>query len=322
MLPSITKYWKDKEEYDRVHKVRMTAPAPQMSPMFNYSILFKSIADRANMSDSELRYFIQRNFQAIMNNIFNREAGVQYLEAFQDIKFLDAFIDVIQYMQFFDGDVIVRLNTLAYHYLTAPESIKKIEVAQRMYTIGSIINRTKLIGLKKFNLSTNMENVLLIARYSDFNLSVCIKRVNIILSINKEIFEALDLSDQYECPESSIDWLAKLILELYKMENWELVLPYFMLDVLPDSDDINAGWVTEEVEAVDSALNLAVLKILDEMIGDSTKLRGILVSYAEGYRVMNNRTKPRFSFQSISEEYKRLNYIVKYLEVEENIYVP
>ena len=322
MIPTVTKYWREKEAYDASHKMQLTTPAPQNSPLFNYAILFKNIEDRDNMSESELRYFIQRNFQSIMNNIFGKEIGIKYIDAFQDVRFLDAFIDVLNTMQFFDSDVIIRLNLLAYHYLTSP--IKKLEISSRMLSIGSIINRSKLIAFKKFNLPQNLENVLIIARYSDFDLNICVKRVNLILDLNPELLQILDINESYECSEESIDWLARILMELYRIEDWRFVLPYFMLNPLPDPDiDINAaGWITPEVEAVDSALNLAVLKILDELVGDSIKLRGILISYAEGYRILNKNITPRFSFQSISEEYQRLNNVINYLEVEENIYVP
>ncbi len=325
MIPSVDKFWKEKAAYDEARaREPLVIPAPQASPMFNYSILFKNIENKDDMSESELRYFIQRNFQSIMNNLFSNDVGAKYLNAFQDPRFLDAFIDVIQQMQFFDSDVIVRINLLAYHYLTLPMNMRKPEVSTRMMKMGSIVNRSKIIGMKKFNLPENIENVLLIARYSDFDLNICVKRVDAIIDINPEIFQILDIDESsFECSEQSIDYLARLLMELYRIEDWNFVLPYFMLDTLPDPDiDPNAGWVTPEVEAVDSAMSLAVLKILDEMIDDSTKLKNILLSYAEGYRIMNNKRKPRFSFQSLSEEYQRLNNVINYLESEENIYVP
>ena len=325
MLPSVEQFWNENAAYHEAKAQEpLVIPAPQSSPMFNYSILFKNIEDRDSMSESELRYFIQRNFQAIMNNIFSRDTGVKYVYAFQDGRFLDAFIDVLLQMQFFDSDVIVRLNLLAYHYLTAPPSIRKSEISTRMLRIGSIVNRSKIISMKKFNLPENIEGVLLIARHSDFDLNICVKRVDLIINMNPEIFQILEIDESsYECPEQSIDYLARLLMELYKVEDWGFVLPYFMLDTLPDPDiDPNAGWVTPEVEAVDSAMSLAVLRILDIMIDDSVRLKNILLSYAEGYRMMNNKKKPRFSFQSLSEEYERLNAVVAMLEVEENIYVP
>ena len=315
-------YWKEKDEYDAKKKTQLTTPAPAQSPLFNNSVLFKNIEDRDTMSDTDLRYFIQNNFPAIMNNVFNKDIGAKYIVAFQDARFIDAFIDVIYRMQFFDADVIVKINLLVYHYITS--SVKKPELIHRMIRLGSIVNRTKLIALKKFNMPENLENYLLIARYSDFDLSVCVKRVNLMIVTSQQILSLLNIDDDFEATDSAIEWLANLLIELYQRNEWNFVLPYFMLDVLPDVDELNPNsqWVTPEVEVIDSAMSLAVLKILDTMIDDSNTLRSILISYAEGYRIMNNGKRVRFSFQSISDDYPRLRAAIKFLELNEGIYVP
>ena len=315
-------YWQEKQEFDANKKMQLTTPAPSQSPLFNNSVLFKNIEDRDTMTDSELRYFIQNNFPAIMNNVFNKDIGTKYIIAFQDVRFLDAFIDVIYRMQFFDADVIVKINLLVYHYITS--SVKKLELIHRMVKLGSIVNSSKLIALKKFNMPENLENYLLIARYSDFDLRVCVKRVNLMIITSQQILSLLNIDNDFEATDSAIEWLANLLIELYRREEWNFVLPYFMLDVLPDADesDPNRQWITPEVEVIDSAMSLAVLKILDTMIDDSGTLRSILISYAEGYRIMNSGRPVRFSFQSISDDYPRLRAAVKFLEMNEDIYVP
>ena len=324
MLDSIEKYWQEKAQYDQARNANNIRLHPEVNPMFNQSILFKTIEDRDTMSESELRYFIQHNFISIMNNIFNPEIGSRYVIAFEDARFLDAFIDIISQMQFLESDIVVRLNLVIYHYLTAAEEIKKPEIVRRMLNMGSIINRNKLIYLKKFNLPSDLENLLVIARYSDFDLNICVKRVNLLLITSQQFYDMLDVDDTYEVPQKSVEWLAKLLAELYRLEEWVYVLPYFMIDVIPERDEYNPNtlWVTPEVETADSAMCLAVLFLLDTMIDDSSKLRGILVSYAEGYRLLNVKKPVKFSFQRISNEYPRLNNVLYYLETEENIYVP
>lgn len=320
------KFWQEKQEYDKNRKenTQMVTPMPAESPMFNHSILYKTIDDRNNMTDGELRYFIQYNFMAIMNNVFDPNVGVTYVNAFRDARFLDAFIDVISGMQFFEPDVIVRTDLIVYHYLTSDERTKKQEIVNRMLRIGSIINRQRLIGMKKFNLPDKLENLLIIARYSDFDLRVCVKRVDLIMVSSPELYSKLDMDEYYEVTPESVDFLAKILMELYRPEEWTHVLPYFMLDVLPDADENNpkTQWITPEVEAVDSALNLAVLKVLDTMLDDSSLLRNVLVSYAEGYRIMNKHQPVRFSFNSISFEYPRIKNVLTYMAEEEKIYVP
>jgi len=322
MLQAIEQYFKEKEAYDNSRPAPVEVK-PMESPLFNHSILFKNIEDRDTMSDSELRYFIQRSFQAIMNNVFDSSVGQRYILAFQDERFLDAFIDVLLQMQFYDSDVIVRLNLICYHYLTLPEQSKRAEVSQRLLKISGIINRNKLIQMKKFGLQPNLESLLIIARFSDFDLNICEKRVNLMMVTSPQIYNRLGLDDPYDvASDEAIHWLATLLLELYRVEDWTFVLGYFMLDVLPEHDEYNNQWVTPEVEAVDSAMTLAILKILDEMIDNSAKLREIMVTYAEGYRIINQRAPIKFSFQSISDEYQRLKAVIRYLAEEENIYVP
>ena len=322
MIPSVEQYFKEKAAYDAAKPAPMEVK-PMESPLFNHSILFKTIEDRNEMSDSELRYFIQRSFQAIMNNVFDSAVGARYVVAFQDERFLDAFIDVLLQMQFYDSDVIVRLNLICYHYLTLPEMSKRAEVSQRMLKLSGIINRNKLIQMKKFGLQPNLESLLIVARFSDFDLSICVKRVNLMMVTSPQIYKKLNLGDPYDAPtDDTIRLLSQLLLELYRVEDWNFVLGHFMLDVLPEYDEYNNQWVTPEVEAVDSAMCLAVLKILDEMIDSSAKLREIMITYAEGYRIMNKRAPVKFSFQTISYEYQRLSSVIKYLAEEENIYVP
>lgn len=324
MEQAFSKYWREKEYYDNNKKVQMTTPVPAQSPMFNHFILFKTIEDRNTMSDSELRYFIQNNFLAIMNNVFNRSVSLSYIQAFEDPRFLEAFADVIQNIQYFDSDVIVRINLIVYHYLTRDERNKKSEIVRLMMRIAEIINRNNVIRLKKFNMPENLENILMVARYSDFDLSVIVKRIDLILISSPQLYSMLDIDASYEVSDSSIDFLAKLLIELYSPREWNYVLPYFMLDVLPDADELNPTtmWITPEVEAVDSALNLAVLKVLDQMLDDSVLLKQVLLAYSEGYRIMNLRKPTRFSFQSISSEYERLTSVLTYLREEEKIYVP
>lgn len=322
MIDSINKYWEEKRLYDQTHQPVMTTVKPMESPMFNHTILFKTINDRNSMSDAELRYFIQRNFIVLINNVFDESTRKAHVQAFRDVRFLDAFIDVISTIQFFEPDQIVKINLIIYHYIALSDSEKSNDVINRMIKISSIINKPKLISLKKFGLPELIENLLVIARYSDFNLEVCVKRVDLIIITNPQIRETFGDADfdYYSQDKDPTEKLAQLLSELYIGDEWFYVFPYFMLDVtLPPS---NEEWVTEEVEEMNSFLELAVLFVLENIIVDSQKLRGILLNYAEGYRVINATRPVRFSMRNISNEYMRIKSVIDYLESEEGIYVP
>lgn len=324
------KYWEDKKAYDEAHKNDITYVTPELSnaPMFNHSILFKNIEDRDNMTDAELRYFIHMNFMVILNNIFDSSVKHIYTAAFKDSRFLDALIDVLHKIPYIEPDVVIRLNLIAYHYITQPENYPENsidnKILDRMMTISKIINQSKSIALSKFHMPELIENYLLLSRYSDFNLEVCVKRVNLMLVSSPSVISFLGKDNILDASEKVIEFLAKLLMELYKVEEWVFVLPYYMVDVLPqyNENDPNTLWVTPVVESMDSNMSLAVLKILDTMLPDSQSLRAVLISYAEGYRLLNYKKPVKFSFRTISNEYTRLRSVMDYLEQEEHIYLP
>ena len=318
------KYWQEKAYYEANAKANaVEVPvAPSQSPILNKSILFRTIEDRDSMSEAELRYFIESNFFSIINNVFDKSVYVKYVKAFEEERFLSAFIDVLHHIRYFDSDIMIKCNLLAYHYITSDERYKNATITRLMIRMSTIVNSNNAVRFKKFNMPENLESIILLTRYSDFNLSICVKRIDLVLVSSPILYDILNMSE-YEVNNDAIEFLAKLLFELFPSSDWSYVLPYFMTDVLPDSDDNNPQtmWITPEVESMDSALNLAVLKILDEMIDDSFQLRKILMSYAEGYKILNRKQQTRFSFQSISFEYERLSSALAYLK-NEGIYVP
>lgn len=325
-MQAFEKYWADKQAYDEQQRnnIKLVLPDPTQSPMFNYAILFKTIDDRDDMTDTELRYFIHNNFQAIISNVFDAAVSNKYINAFRDPRFVDAFIDVVSRVQYFGADMTIRINLIIYHYCTQAESKKNPEVQNKMLKLGSIVNANRAVALKKYRLPPNFENSLLIARYSDFNMNICVKRVDLLLVTSRQLMDLLGLDELYEVSQKPIDFLADLLVDLYGLDDWNQVLPYYMTDVLPTADDNNPNtqWVTPDVEIMDSTLSLAVLQVLDTKIETSEKLRAILVSYAEGYRIMNYKKPTRFSLRCISGDFPRLRNMVEYLAENEKIYVP
>ena len=323
-MQMFSSYWSEKAAYDANQKASdpIVHVDPANSPMFNYSILYRKIEDRDEMNDMELRFFIQKNFTSILNNIFNVNVSQQYTTAFTDIRFLTAFRDVVSRMQIIDIDTMIRINLIVYHYIMLGNNNE--EIINMMMSIGAMINRARSIPLKQFNLPEKLETCLLIARYSDFQLNICVKRVDLILTTSVKLMDKLDINSKFEASENAVNYLANLLVNLYTWDEWNFVLPYFMLDVLPipNENDPATQWITPEVEAMSSALDLAMLQVLETMIESSARLRQILVSYAEGYRIMNRNVPVRFSFQCLSENYERIKKVIRFIQEEENIYVP
>jgi hypothetical protein len=162
-------------------------------------------------------------------------------------------------------------------------------------------------------LSNNLANLLAIARWSDLNPKVCVKRINcIIINQPKSIMT-----------QQNIINIMTILYELDRdQRNFIKIFPHIMLDVLPDYDDAdeNTHWVTDEIQEVDSILSLATLDILNEFTNEN--IRHILVNYTESYQLIYNGKPYRFSMRRLSDDYQRINTVVDALARYENIIVP
>lgn len=304
------KYYAEKAQYDSQHPVNMVKVRVQDNPNFNLSILKQNIGHIDEMSDVELRKFILRSFKSILNNLFQGKDADKYIKYFQDVRFLDAFIDVVVSMQFLEKDDIVRCNTLCYHYLTLPKEQQDSMVLARMLKLSSIVNRFNLPRLLGLGLSENLASMLLIARYSDIDLNVCVKRVDfIIITQPKELMSEKMIEEIFKCIYNVMD-------DFYR------VFPYMMMDVIPDYDENNekTWWVTDDIIEVNSIMNLSILNILDNL--PSQTIRNILLNYSEGQYMVNKYKPVRFSLKNLSADYYRINGVINELLYNEGIVVP
>lgn len=313
-------YWEEKKAYDSANKVEMVKVVPSNSPTFNRSILLGSIYDMNNMNDSELRMFVQNSFRSILNNIFFGSAeSADYINCFTNVRFLDAFIDVVQrFIQqgnFFDRDNIAKINNICYDYITFNNDTKNPAVVNRMYMLANTINAPYLPRLLGLGLSNNLASLLLIARWSNLNPKICVRRVDFITIAQPG---AKDFMTQ--------ERIKQIINVLYELDrdqrNFIKIFPHIMMDVLGDYDeaDPSTHWITDEIQEVDSTLSLAVLDILNEFTNDN--IRHVLINYTESYKIIYSNEPIRFSMRRISDDYERINNVVYALQEYEGIIVP
>lgn len=312
------KYWDEKKAYDSANKVEMVKIVPSNSPSFNRSILLGSIYDMNNMNDSELRMFVQNSFRSILNNIFfGSKESVDYINCFTNVRFLDAFIDVIQrYIQqgnYFDRDDIAKINNICYDYITFNNGNKNPAVVNRMYMLANIINAPYIPRLLGLGLNNNVANLLLIARWSNLDPRVCVRRVNFII-----IGQPKDFMTQ--------ERIKQIMVILYELDrdqrNFIKIFPHIMMDVLGDYDDADPSthWITDEIQEVDSTLSLAALDILNEFT--DANIRHTLVNYTESYKLVHSNKPIRFSMRKLSDDYEKINNVVYSLAEYEGIIVP
>lgn len=302
------RFWEEKRQHDAEHPIQVARVRVDENPNFNLAILKQNIDHVDDMTDTELRTFIQRCFKSIMINLFGNEMP-KYIHYFQDVRFLDAFIDVIKSMDFIDKDDTVRCNTMAYHYITLPKEKQDYRVMNRMMELSNIINRYNLPRLLGLGLSSNLASILLIARYSDIDLNICVKRVNfIIITQPKELMS-----------ERMIEEIFKILYNV--MDDMVRIFPCIMMDVLPEYDENNPNTfcVTEDIQEVNSTLNLALLNIIDNL--PSQTIRAILLNYSEAISMIYKDAPVRFSLRNLSEDYYRINNIINEMAYNEQIYV-
>ena len=308
-MPDVfNKFWDETKKHDADHPVLVAKVRVDESPNFNLSILKQNIDNVDSMSDVELRNFIKRCFKSIMVNLFGKEMP-KYIHYFQDVRFLDAFIDVLKSMDFIEKDDIVRLNTMCYHYITIPKDKQNYRVVSRMMEVSNIINRHNLPRLLGLGLSSNLASILLIARYSDIDLNVCVKRVNfIIITQPKELMS-----------ERMIEEILKILYNV--LDDMVRIFPPIMMDILPDYDENNPNtlWISEDIQEVNSTLNLALLNILDNL--PTQTIRSVLLNYMEAMNMVYKNYQVRFSLRCLSEDYYRINNVINEMALNEGIYV-
>lgn len=302
---TMDKYWKEAEAYKQANPdpppVKIQNPIESIR--FNQSILLKNINDIPNMSNLELKKFLETYFDNIIESVF--AGDVAHINLFRDARFLDVFIDIVSSMSDYNINLIIRLNNIAYDYISL-SSQKDNDIVNRMIKLASVINRKTTPRLLGLGLSRDLAITLAMARYSSFNLNVNVKRVNFIIITQPKILMTQEM----------ITEIYRILYADYRI--WIKVFEYFMFDVIPEYNDEN-NWVTEEIEEINSIINLSILDILNSE--PSKDIRDTLVNYTEDYNILNRGKPIRFSMQKISDDYSRINQVVQQLRFE-GIYVP
>ena len=317
----VNKYWQDKQAYDASHQPVYVNYDPMHSPVFNNSILFKTIDDIDSMSDQELRDFIGNNFMNIISNVFDPSIKKKYAKAYTNIRFLKAFTDILITIPYLDQNQIAKINYILYSYISLQDDNRDPVIENQMFIIGSIINSRKLVQIRQYHLSDFIENMLCIALNSGFDLAIIVKRIDLIIVTSDNIKSTLVGNDiDFDETVYKEEKLARLLVDLYGLENIPYVFPYFMVDITL-SGLATDEWITEGLEEMDSLLDLAFLYILEFIIPNPQIVKAMLLNYAEGYRMRNNPPAVRFSFNRLSNEYIRISTAVNELR-DENIIVP
>ena len=273
----------------------------QEDPLFNKSVLVKNIKNVDSMSNDELYNFIKLNFNNILHSVFYEEDNIDYINQFQNIKFLDVFIRVLSEQVIYD-DLRIKCNTICYEYISMKE--KDITVGNKLMEMSDIVNAAYLPAVIGLGIPKNIAQVLVVSRFSNVNLNVVIKRLDfIIITQSRELMTYRMIKD--------------LLLVLFRNPAIDFVriFPYFMYDVLPSQGTY--PWITESAEEINSLLELAMLEIINDL--DYNSIRNIILNYAEGDSIIGQYKPKRFSIDKLSDDYHRINDVIYNLKYNEGL---
>lgn len=291
------------------------------NPMFNNTMMFKTISDIPSMTEAEREKFIELYFYKILSLISDR-SNINYLSIWISAEFLDSFSKILtrivdaakyRYINMNTTNItltqanIIQVNNLMYSILTMPDTAKPNnynDIVAKVYNISSTINSIYVPHIESLGIPRHIAEYIALTRFSSFSLESVIKRLDFLL-VNqpKEIMTE--------------EVLTNILKYLFQSDqDWQLFLQIFMFDVLKEDE----YWVTQDVEEVDSILNLAVLNALQSRGPITTYIS--IRDYSMFYAMTN---KPiRFSFKTLSSDYQMINNIVYQIELDSNggYYVP
>ena len=288
---SINKFIKKSDQYNK-SGVRLVEKLPTVdqNPAFSKEALYTGIKNIPSMTYEELRIFIERNMDNILKDSIN--GNQEYIKYFTNIDFLDAFINVLETKQYYSPNIIVWVNNICYDYIT--QNKKDNETSRRILRIANIVNRHKMPKLLGLGLPPSVAITLLMARYSSStNLFTCIKRLNFVIITQPKTLMSYDM-----------------MLEICKILYDDIArqFQYFMLDVIPQYSD-EKTWVTEEIEEVNSVLNLVILDLLNQQPLQTIKTA--ISDYILSYGALHSKAPYRFALKNLSDDYYRINMVVQ-----------
>lgn len=269
------------------------------NPLINVDLLRKNLYSLDTMSDNEIYDIVKTSYGSIFQDMINTKNSSDYLVAFTNCKFLNSLINVMRGINRISFNERICCNKIVYDYFTSDnndEQVKKL-----LFTLSRTTNKDIIPSLLGIGLSEDLASRIALSRYSSLKEDINVKRVNFIIATSDK-----NLMDE--------QMIVNILCTLFSN-----VTPIFtgtMFDRYEEED-----WMNEDVMEIYSTISLAVLDILNQLPSD--KIRKVLISYTGDFELLKARDRNcyRFSMRSLSDDYFRINSIVKSLEFE-SVMVP
>lgn len=277
------------------------------NPALNAGLFCQKINDMENISEPELEKMIRNTIDTIIDSILSSRDN-RYINVFLSPKFLSCLIRVLSNVKI-TYEIQICCNKLAYDFITLKEHDPSMQpeyisyMKQLFLSLCRIVNRHVYPLLLGLAMPESIALNMVIARYSiKDNDIVSTRRLNFVIA-NADI-ELMSVQNIIFIYEKMFDRMTPLLKGI-------------MFDVF-DSDE---PWATESILEIYARIDYAMLTMLNNMT--SNQIYNVLKDYAQDFAMAFNgdRSKVRFSFHCISEDFAKIVNVVDKLRLE-GFYVP
>ena len=272
------------------------------NPFFNNHLLKGEDID--TISEDDLYKILKESYTSILQGVFSKnKSDRQYITMFKSRKFMTALIKVLHNSQTpFTIEQKIYCNKLAYDYMTLPDA------NELFFTMSKVVNRDVMPSILAVGFDENAAANLALARYSSFNETINILRLNMVL---------LSMDPETVDPSKIVKVYGKLFDHLGIL--FETVM--FNVNNIGDGDDESElSQDLIDMMEMDGNITLAILDILSSQPIDI--IAAVLRGYGNSFVILHNGdpSQIRTSLRNLSADYQRITYVINMLANE--VYIP
>lgn len=267
------------------------------SPMFNPDMLVQQLANVPNMQIKDIYDILVSNYKIIIEDICENGNGY-YIGLFLHENFLVAFTQAMNNIYTKKGQLdfedIRYCNRIIYSFYTSQYS-KNESISSLMMNLCKVINKKYLPDLLGKGFTDDLAAILTMNRFSHSNEMINIQRLNACI-----VQTQLTVQN---------------IVDLY-CSLFDKMITLFEGSMLYCNEPI----ANEQQGEMYSRISLALLLMLEDL--PSSDIKVILNSYAGDYTMLYTGNRVRFSMNSLSADYPRINSVVAELRHSDGVFLP
>lgn len=265
--------------------------------MNNFLTKFKEESN--SMSDNELYELVKATYDMVLESTVAKKDTVLAITLFNNARYITALTNVLNTVKLTYSQK-VYCNKLAYDYFRIPGEKDQV-IIQLLQNLSNTVNFDIIPSLIGDGIPKDLASYIALARYSSIDEYITVKRVNsLIFNFSNDMMTEQRIINIYQTLYS------ECMTKLFK----GIILDVYSVDLLNKS--------TSQSQEIYSLIGLAVLTMVNTM--PYSDIKTILKSYYGDY--INFPSATRFSMQSLSDDYSRINDVIYDLKINEDINLP